>query len=167
MKYFVQVDGERSEVSVDGDDITIDGQTVRARLDLMEGIPVALVGIDDAVHRVLISPAERKGEWILTVQGYRIPVEAIDERTRVIREMSAGSAKPAGPTPLRAPMPGLIVRVAVKDGDTVKAGQGLVVMEAMKMENELRAPAAGVVRKVLVAPGSAVEKGAMLLEMEA
>lgn len=167
MKYYVRIDGERSEVSIDGDIITVDGRTVRTRLDFLEGTPVALVGIDDAVHRVLVSPGEGKGEWILTVRGYRIPVEAIDERTRVIRAMSAGNTKPAGPAHLRAPMPGLIVRVAVKDGDAVKAGQGLVVMEAMKMENELRAPAAGVVRKVLVAPGSAVEKGAMLLEMEA
>jgi len=63
-------------------------------------------------------------------------------------------------------MPGMIVRVNVAEGDVIQAGQGLVVMEAMKMENELRAPSAGAVRRVLVAPGTAVEKGALLLEME-
>jgi biotin carboxyl carrier protein len=63
-------------------------------------------------------------------------------------------------------MPGLIVRVNVQEGDRVRAGQGLVVMEAMKMENELRASADGIVRRVIVIPGSAVEKGAQLLEME-
>jgi biotin carboxyl carrier protein len=63
-------------------------------------------------------------------------------------------------------MPGLIVRVSVAEGEDVRPGQGLVVMEAMKMENELRATAAGRVKRVVVAPGSAVEKGAMLLEME-
>ena len=66
-----------------------------------------------------------------------------------------------------APMPGLVVRVNVREGDEVRSGQGLVVMEAMKMENELRATAAGVVRRVVVAAGSAVEKGALLVEMEA
>jgi pyruvate carboxylase subunit B len=63
-------------------------------------------------------------------------------------------------------MPGLIVRVNVKVGDTVQAGQGIVVMEAMKMENELRATAAGIVRSVEVAPGTAVEKGALLVALE-
>jgi pyruvate carboxylase subunit B len=58
------------------------------------------------------------------------------------------------------------VRVSVAEGDEVQAGQGLVVMEAMKMENELRAAAAGRVRRVLVGPGTAVEKGAVLVEMD-
>ena len=63
-------------------------------------------------------------------------------------------------------MPGLIVRVNVNEGDRVRAGQGLVVMEAMKMENELRAAHDAAVRRILVKPGSAVEKGAILLELE-
>jgi pyruvate carboxylase subunit B len=63
-------------------------------------------------------------------------------------------------------MPGLIVRVNVKAGDKVAQGQGLVVMEAMKMENELRAQAAGTVKNVSVTPGTAVEKGTVLIEME-
>ncbi len=63
-------------------------------------------------------------------------------------------------------MPGLIVRINVKPGDTVEAGQGVVVMEAMKMENELRATSAGTVKSVEVAPGAAVEKGALLVALE-
>ena len=63
-------------------------------------------------------------------------------------------------------MPGLVVRVSVAVGDQVQAGQALVVMEAMKMENELRSAAAGTVRAVLAAPGTAVEKGAVLVELE-
>jgi pyruvate carboxylase subunit B len=63
-------------------------------------------------------------------------------------------------------MPGLVVRVAVAVGDQVAAGQGLVVMEAMKMENELRSSAAGTVKAVHAAPGSAVEKGTVLVELE-
>ncbi|HMI42929.1 MAG TPA: biotin/lipoyl-containing protein, partial [Gemmatimonadaceae bacterium] len=72
---------------------------------------------------------------------------------------------PVGPAPILAPMPGLIVPVNVKVGDTVEAGQGVVVMEAMKMENELRATAAGVVKSVEVAAGTAVEKGALLVAL--
>jgi len=83
-----------------------------------------------------------------------------------IRELSGKNAGPTGPAPLIAPMPGLIVRVNAQPGDQVQAGQGLVVMEAMKMENELRAPAAGRVKAVLAGPGTAVEKGAVLVELE-
>jgi biotin carboxyl carrier protein len=63
-------------------------------------------------------------------------------------------------------MPGLIVRIDVKEGDQVQAGQGVAAMEAMKMENELRAPAAGRVKAVRVAVGQAVEKGALLVEFD-
>ncbi len=63
-------------------------------------------------------------------------------------------------------MPGLIVRVNVKVGDPVEAGQGLVVMEAMKMENELRATGPGIVSRIEAQPGSAVEKGTLLVELK-
>ena len=63
-------------------------------------------------------------------------------------------------------MPGLIVRINVEPGMQVQPGQGLVVMEAMKMENELRASAAGVVKAVRVSPGTAVERGTVLVELE-
>ena len=63
-------------------------------------------------------------------------------------------------------MPGMIVRIEVQAGDRVQAGQGVVIIEAMKMENELKADAAGVVANVLIAPGTAVEKGTVLIEFE-
>jgi pyruvate carboxylase subunit B len=98
--------------------------------------------------------------------GYRFVVEALDERARAIRDITAKAAAPSGPAPVVAPMPGLIVRVTVKPGDQVSAGQSVIAMEAMKMENELRSASAGKVREVLVEPGVAVEKGAVLIELE-
>jgi len=110
--------------------------------------------------------ATTRGRYTLWLDGFRYEVEALDERSRAIRELAGAAAGPSGPAPLVAPMPGMIVRVAVQVGDVVQAGQGLVVMEAMKMENELRAGAAGTVKAVLAQPGVAVEKGAVLLELE-
>ena len=95
----------------------------------------------------------------------RFDVEALDERARAIQDLSAASAKAAGPAPLKAPMPGLVVRVLAVVGADVVAGEPLVVMEAMKMENELRAPSAGRVSVVRVKPGDAVEKGSVLVEL--
>jgi biotin carboxyl carrier protein len=132
----------------------------------VEGTPVRMVTIGDEVHRVIARRGSARGRYTLWLDGFRHEVEALDERTRAIRELAAASAGPSGPAPVMAPMPGMIVRITAEVGDQVQPGQGLVVMEAMKMENELRATAAGTVRAILVQPGMAVEKGAILLELE-
>ncbi len=167
MKYFVTVGNEQHEVVLDGETVQIDGATVRAHVEDLPGTPVKLVTIGDQVHRVLERRGDERSQYDLSIGGYQFVVEALNERARVIRDLSRLSTKPAAPLHLIAPMPGMIVRVNVAAGDHVRAGQGLVVMEAMKMENELRAGTAGVVKRVVATPGSAVEKGALLLEMEA
>jgi biotin carboxyl carrier protein len=166
MKYFVRVDGEEHEVELDGDGVHLDGEDVVARVDEVDGTPVRMVTVGDEVHRVVVRRGASRGLYTIWLDGFRFEVEALDERARAIRELSGASAGPSGPAPLKAPMPGLIVRVNVQVGDSVQAGQGLVVMEAMKMENELRAQAAGKVRSIVVSPGTAVEKGALLIELE-
>jgi len=166
MKYFVRLNGEEHEVVLDGEGVHIDGEDVAARVDDVEGTPVRMVTIGDEVHRVVVRRGASRGVYTLWLDGHRFDVEALDERARTIRELSGTAAGPSGPAPLKAPMPGLIVRINVQAGDAVQAGQGLVVMEAMKMENELRATAAGKVKAVVVSPGTAVEKGALLIELE-
>ena len=166
MKYFVRIGDEEHEVVLDADGVHIDGADVAAQVTAIDATPVSMVTIGDEVHRVVIRPGASRGIYTLWLDGHRFDVEALDERTRAIRERAGIAAGPSGPAPLLAPMPGLIVRVNAEVGDAVQAGQGLVVMEAMKMENELRAQAAGRVKAVLVAPGAVVEKGAMLIELE-
>ncbi|MFI5244560.1 MAG: biotin/lipoyl-containing protein [Gemmatimonadales bacterium] len=167
MKYIVEIAGKRIEVSVEGDQVSVDGAPARsARLSEIEGTPVRLVTIGDAVHRATARRAGPRGTFVLRIDGRRYAVEALDERTRAIRDLSGVSASKAGPQPVRAPMPGLMVRIDVKAGDQVQAGQGVAAMEAMKMENELRAPAAGRVKAVHASLGQAVEKGALLVEFE-
>ncbi len=167
MKYVVALDGERSTVSFDPDGISYEGGTPEsAELSDIEGSPVRMVRIGTHVYRVVAQKREGRGRYTLWVDGYRFECEALDERTRAIRDTSAATAAPTGPAPVRAPMPGLIVRINVSVGDIVEAGQGVVVMEAMKMENELRATAAGRVKSVEVSPGATVEKGALLVALE-
>jgi len=101
-----------------------------------------------------------------TPQGYLIhlPTDsvlvAVSEAGLAAR--SAGAAS-SGPTRVCAPMPGRVVRVLAAEGRSVEAGEGLVVVEAMKMENELKAPRAGRVERIEVGEGQAVEAGALLL----
>ena len=166
MKYIVAVNGEELEVELDGEQVSVGGSSTRARIAEVAQSPEYVLMVGDEVHRLLVRRGSSRGQYTLWVDGTRLEVEALDERSRAIRELAAATSGPSGPAPLVAPMPGMIVRVNVKDGDAVQAGQGLVVMEAMKMENELRASAAATVKRVHVSPGTAVEKGALLLEME-
>jgi biotin carboxyl carrier protein len=166
MKYFVTLGETVHEVVLDGEQVTIDGERVVARIEDIPGTPMQLLTVGDRQEKAYARKGADRGSFDVSLGGFRFALEALDERSRVIRELSGSSSKAKGPAHLTAPMPGLIVRVAVKEGDQVRAGQGLVVMEAMKMENELRAATDGVVKRVVAAPGTAVEKGALLLELE-
>jgi biotin carboxyl carrier protein len=165
MKYLVDINGERITVELDGAHATVDGVRHDVSLTHVAGTPVRLVRIGEQVHRVVARRGATRGVWQLDVDGTRVEAEALDERLRAIKDLTAASAVASGPAPLLAPMPGLVVRVAVSVGDTVSAGQGLVMIEAMKMENELRAAAPGVVTAVRAKAGEAVNKGAVLVEL--
>ncbi|WP_353266959.1 biotin/lipoyl-containing protein [Gemmatimonas sp.] len=165
MKYLVDINGERITVELEGAHATVDGTRHDVSLTHVAGTPVRLVRVGEQVHRVVARRGASRGLWQLDVDGTRVEAEALDERLRAIRDLTAASAVASGPAPLLAPMPGLVVRVAVAVGDTVSAGQGLVMIEAMKMENELRATAPGVVTAVRAKAGEAVNKGAVLVEL--
>jgi biotin carboxyl carrier protein len=166
MKYIVDVGGARHDVSVTAGSVEAGGTIRPAHVDDSEGSPVRVLRIGDEVHRIVVRRGDRRGRYTIWVDGFRHEVDALDERTRAIQDQAAAVTGPRGPAPLVAPMPGLVVRVKVAPGDRVAAGAGLVVMEAMKMENELRAPAAGTVKAIHATPGTAVEKGTVLVELE-
>ncbi len=166
MKYLVDVNAARYAIDADRMSATGSDRAVSATLDATVGTPVRTLRVGDRVIRVVVHSRDGRGRYTLDVDGHRYRVEALGERARMIREAAARAAPPAGPAPIVAPMPGLVVRVNVVVGDTVAAGQGVLVMEAMKMENELRASAAGTVKAVRVAAGTVVEKGAILVDLE-
>jgi biotin carboxyl carrier protein len=105
------------------------------------------------------------GRWALVVAGERVEVDVRSERTRETEALAPNRPSSPGQRTIKAPMPGLVVRVEVAAGQRVEGGAGLVVVEAMKMENELRAPQPGVVATVHVEVGQAVEKGAPLVTL--
>ncbi len=166
MKYIVTVLGRAIEVEVDGEQVTVAGQAHVATLSRVPGTPVRQLLLDGRSEALAVEPGAG-GWWTITRRGERCEVEVVDERTRHIRSLAGGNERARGPVPLKAPMPGLVVRVQVEAGQAVAAGAGVIVLEAMKMENELRAAGQGVVRAVRVRPGEAVEKGQVLVEFEA
>jgi biotin carboxyl carrier protein len=163
MKYRIERDGKQYEVDVE---LNASGCVVRGA----DGEPHTLhiETRSDGSRHVLtpwgeldIVAARRGGELWAHVSGRRL--QATVERAR---PSSAGAAGGASAGTLRAPMAGKLLRVRVQPGETVSAGQPLLVIEAMKMENEIAAPISGVVRSVNVSAPAAVDKGAVLLELE-
>lgn len=164
MRYFVTFDGRTFDVEIEGDALTVDGQPIDA--DLASAEPLRHILADGVSLPLLATPGESRGAWRIEAAGRRFDVDVVDERTKAIRAMT-GAGRSARVAAVRAPMPGLIVRVEVAEGDTVAPGQGVVIMEAMKMENELKSDGGGVVARIHVEPGAAVEKGAVLVEFAA
>ncbi|MGH7674534.1 MAG: acetyl-CoA carboxylase biotin carboxyl carrier protein subunit [Gemmatimonadales bacterium] len=170
MKYDVRIGDRVFEVIVDGGRVSVDGHRADAHLAGVGGTPLVHLLLGGESWTVAAEPLDRgvaggAGRWALGVAGERFEVEAVDERTRQIRALTGTKAvAPRGGT-VRAPMPGMVIRIEVAEGQRVEGGAGLVVVEAMKMENELRAPQAGRVERVHVRVGEAVEKGAALVTL--
>ncbi|MGH7507160.1 MAG: acetyl-CoA carboxylase biotin carboxyl carrier protein subunit [Longimicrobiales bacterium] len=165
MRYNVKFGDRTIDVDLAGDAVTVAGRRVNAELHAIDGRAVRHLLIDGCSHTIIARPGD-PGIWEIHIAGRRFDVEVLDERTRAIRAMTGNTQVARGPKPVRAPMPGMIVRLEVKPGETVKHGQGVAVIEAMKMENELKADGEGVVARVLVEAGQAVQKGAVLIEFQ-
>lgn len=165
MRYFVTLGGRTVEVDLSGDVPRVDGRPVRAELVTVPGTPVRHLLADGRSRALLATAAERRGRWRIAMGQQRLTADATDERTRAIREMTGGAEEEQEMTVV-APMPGLVVRIDVEVGQSVRAGQGVAIVEAMKMENELKAPADGVVARVEVEAGQTVDKGATLIVLE-
>jgi pyruvate carboxylase subunit B len=165
VKYIVTVAGREVEVEVDGERVTVGGQVVRAALGRVPGTPLRQLSVDGRPETLVMQPSGR-GQWAVGMRGERWEVEVMDERTRHIRSLTGGADRQRGAGALRAPMPGLVVRVLVQPGQAVSRGGGVVVLEAMKMENELKAAADGTVKTVRVGTGEPVEKGQVLVEFD-
>ena len=164
MKYRVTVGGRTFEVEVlsEAGALTVDGKPHLAELRPVSGTPLRILDLDGSTWT---GPVVNTGPggWLVQDRGERYEVEVVDERTAHIRSLAGAAATTAGPRALRAPMPGLVVRVMVAPGQPVEAGASLVVLEAMKMENDLKAAGGAVIEQVLVAAGQTVEKGTVLV----
>ncbi len=166
MKYFVTVGVEEVEVEIDGDRVRLRGQEVHAHLERQAHSPEVRLVMDGVVSRLAVD-GHADGAWRVVDHGAVRDVPIEDERSRYIRSLAGAGKSNATSGALKAPMPGLVVRLDVAVGDQVAAGSPLVVLEAMKMENELKSVIPGVVASIRVAVGAAVEKGEVLIEIAA
>jgi biotin carboxyl carrier protein len=163
VKYYVSVGGRTFEVEIQGGRARVDGETVEAEIHAVGAGPVRLLKVDGGVEAYALVRAE--GGWQVYRGGEVWDAQVVDERTRRLQEVTGAGRTDGAHVTVKAPMPGLVLRVEVEVGATVAKGQGLVVLEAMKMENELTAPMAGMVSAVHVRPGEAVAKGTPLADI--
>lgn len=161
-KYSTYVDGEEFTIIVNQDgSVEIDGET----------IPVDLLHISNNVIYSMIAEgrsnevyaSQEDGAWRILLDGQRYEVVVEDERTKQIKSLQRAAAATSGDIPVKAPMPGLVVKTLVDLGQRVEANAPLLILEAMKMENEIRAPREGIVKEVRVEAGNTVELQQLLL----
>ena len=165
MKYFVTIGAQTLEVEVDGARVLVGREPFETQLAAVSGTPLYHLLLGGESWTVAAEPLEGAGRWVLGMVGERVEVTVQDEQSRATEALGGKGQPVAAGGTVRAPMPGLVVRIEVAEGQQVDAGAGLVVVEAMKMENELRAPRPGMVQTVHVAVGQAVEKGASLVTL--
>ncbi len=164
MKYFARVGQNEYVVEIVGDQVLVNGQVVEVDLR-QSGAPELYSLLFNGRSYEMLIEADRFSYGV-TLRGERFEVQVEDERTRRLNEGRKMTALPEGELAVTAPIPGLVVKVLVAPGDVIQEEQPLVILEAMKMENEIRALRGGVVKKVEVGAGQRVEQNGILLVLE-
>lgn len=165
MKYVTTIDEKDFLVEIiDERHVSVDGKVVEVDFQSIEKQPVFSLIVDGKSYEAYVYRGEEDLEVLVKGRLYHASVE--DERERRLRAASGGAVAQSGPFQLKAPMPGLIVAISVETGQEVKTGDVLLILESMKMQNELKSPRDGVIGRINVAAGDSVEQRQKLLSVE-
>jgi biotin carboxyl carrier protein len=162
VRYATTVGNQNFIMDVNRDDqVTVDGETLAVDLiSIDQGTAFSLL-LNNNSYEVLVN--EENGEYQVLLLGHLFNVCVEDERARRLAQAARAFLPVSGEVQIKAPMPGLIVAIPVTEGQIVKQGDVLVILESMKMENELKAPRDGIVSAVRVQPGQNTEQGQTLV----
>jgi biotin carboxyl carrier protein len=163
MKYITTINGVKFEIDIQRDGTLLVNGEPRVVDFLPLGVDSSLFSIimDNVSHDVLVE--ERDDIFEVLIQGRLFVADVEDERSQLLASRRATATVDSGEISIRAPMPGLIVAIPVAEGQEVKAGQTVVILESMKMQNELKAPRDGVVQRISVEVGKSVEQNKPLI----
>ncbi len=162
MRYITEVEGRRYQIEFDGDSVRVDGAPMRLDVRQIGDLQLYSLLIGDESFEVSVED-DGHAQYSVIVSGELYTVHVHSEES--LAGSRSGPSKGADGI-IRAPMPGLVATVAVAPGQEVGAGQTLVVLESMKMENPLQAPGPGTVTQVHVEAGGAVEKNQAVVTMK-
>lgn len=164
MKYITTVDDKQFLVEIiDDTHVSVDGKIYEVDFESVSGQPVYSLILDGKSHESYVAAGDR--DWQVLIRGRLFPVTVEDEREKRLRSAAGGGVAETGEFLLRAPMPGLVVAVPVSEGQAIKKGQVLLILESMKMQNELKAPRDGTVGRIRVKGGETVEQKQTLLSV--
>ncbi len=163
MNYIATVDGQTYRVDLDAEGaVRLDGVQVEVDLQSIDGGFHYSLLLGAASHEVFVERCE--DVCLVTLGGQRYRVQVEDERARRTGEQRV-AVEEVGEAEVVSPMPGVVVAVLVETGQEVRTGEGLLILEAMKMENEIRAPRTGVVEAVHVSAGERVSQDDVLIRI--
>ena len=165
MKYITTIDDKEYAIEIlDDKHIILDGQTLEVDFESVSNQPVYSLIVDGKSYEAYVYPAE-DDDWEVLRRGRMYAVKVEDEREKRLRAASGGDVQETGEFHLKSPMPGMVVTIPVKEGQEVEKGEVLLILESMKMQNELKSPRAGTISRVLVQPGASVEQRQTLLSL--
>ncbi|MGQ0602349.1 MAG: acetyl-CoA carboxylase biotin carboxyl carrier protein subunit [Anaerolineales bacterium] len=164
MKYITTIHDKAYTIEINDDhSVIVDGVVHPVDFASINQQPVFTLLIDGQSHEAYIQEDE-DGRWQVLLRGSLYSVEVEDEREKRLRAAGgAHNGAARGEFNLKAPMPGLVVVVPVTEGQTVKKGDNLIILESMKMQNELKSPRDGAVTRVKVKPGDSVEQNQVMV----
>ena len=167
MKYFSTVDDQTYEILIDHHGrVTVDGVEMAADMTLVGGPRFYSLILDNVSYEIVLdSDPDLRNLYAVMVSGLRYAAKVQDERSRRLALVDRSLRAPEGELIIKAPIPGLIIKTPIEPGQVLAEGDTLLILEAMKMENELRAPRAGVVHEVRVKPGDQVALGQVLVTL--
>ncbi|HMB25060.1 MAG TPA: biotin/lipoyl-containing protein [Anaerolineales bacterium] len=164
MKYITTVEGKQFLVEIiDEKHVSVDGKIYEVDFESVSGQPVYSLIVDGKSHEGYAARGEE--DWQVLLHGRLYPITVEDEREKRLRSAAGGGVAETGEFHLRAPMPGLVVTVPVEEGQAVKKGDVLLILESMKMQNELKSPRDGIIGRIRVKAGETVEQKQTLLSM--
>ncbi len=165
MKYITTLDDKEYEIEViDEHRVSINGQIQHVDFEAVGGQMIFSLIIDGRSYESYVYETDEGLQVLMRGRLYNVKVE--DEREKRLKAAAGGGVAEGGEFNLKAPMPGLVVAIPVSEGQAVEKGQVLVILESMKMQNELKAPKAGTVTRIRVKPGESVEQRQALLSVQ-
>ena len=164
MRYITTVEGKEFLVEIiDEKHISVDGKVYEVDFESVSGQPVYSLIVDGKSHESYVARGD--DNWQVLLRGRLYPVTVEDEREKRLRSAAGGGVAETGEYLLKAPMPGLVVAIPIKEGQAIKKGQVLLILESMKMQNELKSPRDGTIGRVRVKSGETVEQKQTLLSV--
>ena len=165
MRYITNVEGKDFMVEIiDERHVSVDGKVYMVDFESVSGQPVYSLIVDGRSHEAYIYQGE-EDNWQVLLRGRLYPATVEDEREKRLRAAAGGGVAETGEFHLRAPMPGLVVAIPVTEGQEIKKGQVILILESMKMQNELKSPRDGVMGRIRIKVGESVEQKQTLLSV--